>query len=702
MRSAKILYALAIFLSSSLLFLAEPMAGKRLLPLLGGSAAVWITCLVFFQTTLFLGYLGAHTITRLSLRAQVVTYILLLGICTAQVGRNISPELHSDPAHPIASVLWLLTVLVGAPFLVLSATGPLLQAWYAHSASTPSANADNPGASQPYHLFAISNAGSLLGLLIYPWLIEPRFSLRQQSTVWMAGFVVFACVGASIGYSIRHHSSTEKFNVTGNSPDPPATVIDRVLWVLLAACGSLLLSAVTNYLSQNIAAIPLLWIIPLVVYLLTFVVAFSGNRWPPRWLTTALFALTLAALAYVLYDPDYNHLAAAVHVKEINLPLRWTIVLFCAALFFICLFCHSELHRRRPAPQRLTGFYLCIAFGGALGAVFVGIVAPAYFTGNYELSCGLFLAAALAISVSWRNAWTTWTMRILWMAAAVVMVKVILIQIQTDKVDSFLQVRGFYGTLRVTQTIDPPDATITRTLYHGTIEHGLQIFSPDMRAEPTTYYAHDSGVGLALELCCGTRPRRVGMIGLGTGTLAAYGRRGDVFRFYEINPQVEGIAHNVFTYLRESAATIEIVPGDARISMAAEAPQHYDVLVVDAFSGDAIPVHLLTTEALALYRRHLAPGGIIAFHVSNHFLDLAPVVEQQAEHAGLKSALILSADDDEKAAYASDWVLVTANDKFLSRREIAGVQTKILVPGGLRLWTDDYNSLLPILKKKDD
>ncbi len=351
------------------------------------------------------------------------------------------------------------------------------------------------------------------------------------------------------------------------------------------------------------------------------------------------------------------------------------------------------------AAQRLTGFYLCIAAGGALGATFVGIVAPTFFTGNYELASGVLLAAALALPVTWR---VGWTMRILWPVATIAMVGVILAQVKHDDENSFVQMRSFYGTLRVTETIDPPDATATRVLYHGTIEHGSQIFSPDMRAEPTTYYARDSGVGLALELCCGKGPRRVGMIGLGTGTLAAYGRSGDVLRFYEINPQVEGIARNVFSYLRESAATIEIVPGDARISLAAEAPQHYDVLVVDAFSGDAIPVHLLTAEALDLYRRHVALSGIIAFHVSNHFLDLAPVVEQQAEHAGLKTALILSPDDDEKAAYASDWVLVTANSEFLSRKEITDVQTKIVIPRGLRLWTDDYNSLLPILKKRED
>ena len=701
MRSPKILYAVAIFLSSSLLFLAEPMAGKRLLPLLGGSAAVWTTCLVFFQTALLLGYLCAHAlITRLSLRRQAITYIVLLGLCLAQFSRGIDPHLRASSAHPIASVLWLLTLLIGTPFLVLSATSPLLQAWYARSTSAPIAGGDRfPGTSQPYRLFAVSNAGSILALLIYPWLIEPRFSLRLQSIVWMAGFVVFACVCAGIGYSIHNASRAPEARPevnTSSSQSWPAAG-DRMLWVLLAACGSLLLSAVTNYLSQNVAAIPLLWIIPLVAYLLSFVVAFSGERWRPRWLILLLFALALAPVAYVLYDSDFTHLASLLHVPEINISLPWTIALFCTTLFLICLFCHTELHRLRPAPRRLTGFYLCIAAGGAMGAIFVGVVAPTFFTGNYELACGLVLAAALGLAVTWKAGWLA---RIFWLAATVAMVKLIFVQVGNDGVDSFLQVRNFYGTLHVTQSIEPPDTTATRVLYHGTIEHGLQIFAPDMRREPTTYYARDSGVGLAFDQCCGNRARRIGVIGLGTGTLAAYGRQGDVFRFYEINPLMEGVARNAFTYLRESAAKIEIIPGDARISLAGEAPQRYDVLVVDAFSGDAIPVHLLTTEALELYRRHLQPSGIIAFHVSNHFLDLAPLVEQQAEHAGWKTALIISPDDDERAAYSSDWVLVTADTEFLSRPEIRKAQQPITMPRGLRLWTDDYNSLLPILKTK--
>jgi spermidine synthase len=291
--------------------------------------------------------------------------------------------------------------------------------------------------------------------------------------------------------------------------------------------------------------------------------------------------------------------------------------------------------------------------------------------------------------------------RLFWAAATVGAVALIVVQVRHDREDALVQVRNFYGTLRVTQTTEPPDPTFTRMLMHGTIQHGTQIFSDELRKTPTSYYAHESGVGLAIDKCCVGRPRRIGVIGLGSGTIAAYGQKGDVIRFYDINPRVEPIARNVFSYIRESGAKIDVVLGDARLSLAAEPPQHYDVLVVDAFSGDAIPVHLLTAEAIQLYRRHLNPGGILAVHVSNLFLNLPPVVQEEAEHAGLHSLLVSSPDDDDVGAYSSDWVLVTANQDFLARKEIAEAGAPINPVASLRLWTDDYNSLLPLLKHQE-
>jgi hypothetical protein len=673
----KFLYAAAIFLSSCLLFLIEPMAGKRILPLLGGSAAVWITCLVFFQTTLLLGYLFAHGLaTRLRPSRQAIAYLMLLAVCMVTLRRSTHPDLHATTARPILSVLWLLTTLIGLPFLALSASSPLLQAWYASQRGT---------SAQPYRLFALSNFGSLLALLVYPWLIEPRFSLHTQSVAWAVGFVIFAAICAGIELQFGNASANAQQTATDSSTDMRPSGSARVLWLLLPACGSLLLSAVTNHLSQNIAAIPLLWIIPLVVYLFSFVVAFNGEKFYPRLVMLCATPLILGGIGYLLYQTRFT----------INVKL--SIALFCLGLFILCWFCHAELYRLRPAARYATSFYLLIAAGGALGAFFVGVLAPMIFSGNYELPCGLVFAAVMGLFVAWNRGIV---FRIWWPITIVGMVVLAVMLFRNDRKDTILQVRSFYGVLTVTETHEPPEASFTRTLYHGTIEHGTQIFSPELRTTPTTYYATDSGVGMALTLCCGERPRRVGIIGLGTGTLAAYGRKGDVFRFYEINPLVERIAHGDFTYLRESAAQIEIVPGDARLSLATEPSQNYDVLVVDAFSGDAIPVHLLTTQAFELYRRQMTPNGILAFHVSNQFLDLPPEVKQQAEHAGLQTAFIVADDDPDKGEYSSDWVLVTNNAEFLSQSNVAIAEKGITIPTGLRLWTDDYNSLLPLLKKE--
>jgi spermidine synthase len=697
MRPRVSLYIAAIFLSSSLLFLVEPMAGKRLLPLLGGSSAVWITCLVFFQTTLLLGYLCAHAIaTRLSRRAQLIAYGFLLAVSLVQVFANLNPHPHASTVRPIFSVLWVLTMLIGLPFLALSATNPLLQSWYAHGRPT------HESSSPPYRLFALSNFGSLLALLAYPVLVEPNFSLRTQTLAWSIGFLLFVAICGVIIASRRRvpelremetHPTVVNEAVSATSqagiaaapsllPDVMPSPGERTLWLLMAACGSLLLSAVTSHLSQNIAAIPLLWILPLTIYLLTFVLAFNGGRVYSRKLMMGLLPSALGGVAYLIVD------------TTMDVPIMISIPLFCLTLFVGAFFCHGELYLRRPSARYLTQYYLLIAAGGALGSMFVGVLAPMVFSGSYEMAWSLVYTAALAAALMWKEhlAW-----RIFWPAAAAALLVVVVMQERADRENAIVQVRSFYGTLRVTDE-ETEDAGRYRTLIHGTIQHGTQFMASDeLRRLPTTYYSRDSGVGLALDNCCKGRARRVADIGLGTGTLAAYGEPGDVFRFYEIDPRVEVIAKNVFTYLRESRAKIEIAHGDARLSMEAEPPENYDVIAVDAFSGDAIPVHLLTAEAIKLYQRHLAPGGIIAFHISNTYLSLAPVVQAQADHAGLHAVLVTTEDNDDTGAFSSDWVLMTANEKFLALPEIADASAKIEPKPGLRLWTDDYSSLLPIL-----
>jgi spermidine synthase len=665
-------YALAIFLGSTLLFLLEPIAAKRLVPLLGGSAAVWTACLVFFQTALLLGYCIAHLlVTRTSPRTQVTVYIALLALSVVQLVRVVDPAMQANVERPIVSVLWLLTGLIGLPFITLSATSPLLQAWFARTAPG--------GHTGAYRLFAISNVGSIAALLAYPWLIEPRLTLREQTILIAIVLAVLAILAGAIGASVRQVEDDERTGTTIESAD--VTPITRVLWIALAACASLLLAATTTHISQNVAALPLVWILPLVAYLLSFVVAFAQRAWPPRWLVTILAIVGLVGSGFLLSR------------GILELPILPITAGFCVALFVLCLFLHGELYHRRPAPQHLTSFYLHVAAGGALGAILIAVVAPLVLPGNYDLAIGLLLTAVLGLVVASSEGPAV---RGLWTALVGAGIALVVIEVRSDG-DALVRVRNFYGTVSVKHVHEPGKADV-RSLYHGIIVHGRQVFRVDLRRFPNTYYARTSGLGLALDQCCGNRPRRIGVIGLGTGTIAVYGNPGDTIRFYEINRAVEDIARTHFTYLGDSPAFMELLRGDARVSLAAEQPQRYDVLVVDAFSGDAIPAHLLTVQALEIYRRHLAPGGVIAFHVSNHFLALAPVVAQLAHNAGMRAVRVIDEEARSRQVFESDWVLVTANAQFLANPAVQRARKTIDLPAGLRLWTDDYSSLFPIIQ----
>jgi spermidine synthase len=521
--------------------------------------------------------------------------------------------------------------------------------------------------------------------------MEPRFSLGEQTGAWLVGFVLFAAASIAIGWSTasRRVAAAElsigrtESQIAADADSRPR-VSQRLLWLLLPACGSVLLCAFTNHLSQNVAPIPLLWIVPLIAYLLSFVYAFNGDRLYPRKVMLPVVVLFVAGLWAMIYFAD-----------RITTPIWFTVLVYCFSLFLFCLACHAELYRLRPSPRHATSFYLLIAAGGALGSIFVGIVAPLVFRAYYELLCGLVFLTVLLLIVTWKAGVLP---RLFWTAGTAGILVLAVLQVRANARGAMDQLRNFYGTLRVTEDLESATTAYTRTLYHGTIQHGTQVFSDELRMTPTTYYGHDSGVGLALDLCCVARPRRVGVIGLGTGTLAAYGRKGDVFRFYDINPLVEKIAQTRFTYLRETPAKVEIVSGDARLSLAAEPPEGYDVLAIDAFSGDAIPVHLLTREAIQLYLRHLRPDGILAVHVSNQYLDLPPVLLQEAENAGLRSLLVESDENEDIGVYSSDWVLLTKNQGFLAQQQVADAGKPIAPQSGLRLWTDDYNSLLPLLK----
>ena len=669
----RLLFGGAVFLGSFLLFLVEPVAAKQLLPWLGGSAAVWITCLVFFQTALLCAYLYAHWLTR-SCRWNLHLLLLVLAAAAAATwaARSVGSGGGSD--HPVATVFAALSVWIGLPFLMLGATSPLLQFWWSRLQS----------AGIPYRFFALSNLASLLALGLYPVFIEPHLTLQAQRLAWAGGFAAFAILSASLTWRMRSAARPAiQASAPGETDLPAAALGHKLLWVLLPMGAAMQLSAVTSYLTSNIAAIPLLWILPLAVYLITLIFAFQFPRLFSRALATRFLVVMLGGLAYMLAQTD------------VSLPLRITILFFLLETFISCYFFHAEAYALRPRrASESTLFYLLFAAGGALGSFLIGIASPLLFRFNYDLAITFLVTALLALAVTWRSGWSQ---RLLWSVASIMLAVLFSwIHIAYQR-DTIAAVRNFYASLRVRQTLSYPGATL-RTLTNGTIQHGTQIFGTDeQRKTPTSYYAEDSGVGLALRFCCQGRPRNIGVIGLGAGTLAAYGQPGDHIRFYEINPGVAPIAQNVFTYLRESGAQIRIIDGDGRLSLAHEPPQGFDVLVVDAFSGDAIPLHLLTTQAVALYRRHLAPGGILAFHISNQHVNLEPAIALLAQAAGMQARRIVSFANPDRGEFTATWILLTDNTAFFSQPQVAAhAHTPVLQPG-LKLWTDDYSALLPIL-----
>jgi SAM-dependent methyltransferase len=666
------LYGLVIFLSAALLFLVEPITAKRLLPMLGGSAAVWITCLVFFQTALLAGYLYAHVIaSRLRPRMQALVHTVVLALALAALAVHVQPDPAAVAWRPLVTTLGLLTAMIGLPFVALAATTPLVQSWHAPSRK-----------SRGWRLYALSNLGSMLALLAYPALVEPHMPLGMQRATWAIGFAVFA--GLCTATAWRHAFAPEQ----STPPEQPpvslaqAAFLSRALWVLLPAASSMLLCAVTAHLSQNIAAIPLLWIVPLAAYLLSFIVTFAGPRWYLRSYALRTLAVALAMLAYLIG-------------KHITVPLAVSIPVYVGALFVFCYVCHGELYRLRPAAERPTEFYLLLSLGSALGAISIGVAAPMIFRANYDLALSLIFLAGLAVAATWNSGIL---IRLFWTVATAAMIWAAVLNARWLNHNTISQLRSFYGSLRVTQTFAIPGPGIERTLFHGTIQHGIQIFNDQLRDRPTSYYALDSGVGLAIRLCCGNGHERIGAVGLGTGIIAAYGLPGDSITFYEIDPLVERLARARFTYLRESRAKVDVILGDARLSLEREAPQNYDVLVLDAFSGDAIPVHLLTAQAIALYRRHLKPNGVLAFHISSQYVDLAPVLAAEAQHAGLTAFGFHADTNTSLGEFQSDWVLMSAKAQFFRQPEVANAANPLPQRPDLPLWTDDFNSLLPLVK----
>jgi SAM-dependent methyltransferase len=671
------IYALTILVSAFLLFQVEPVIGKIILPWYGGSAAVWTACLVFFQVALLAGYLYAHALVRyLKPRAQAALHVglLALSVLTLAVypSASMKPYSAGDPAW---SILLLLGRTVGLPFFLLATTGPLVQAWYARRFV----------GSMPYWLYALSNVGSMFALLSYPILFEPVFTTHQQARMWSWGYVAFAlvCAAAALGSPAVRHAAPEEAGAGKPSRRQYA------LWLALPACASVLLLAVTNHMSQNVAAVPFLWILPLSLYLLSFILCFAGHGWYRRNPYLQLLAVALGTMAY----------AAAAG----NLPILPVLVLFSFGLFTCSMACHGELAGLKPEPRLLTHFYLTIAAGGALGGLAVGLVAPHLFNGYYEMPLALVGCAALILAVlktdpalDWFRRWTQ-PAPIATLALTLALAVYVAVALQQSMSGVRVRVRNFYGELTVTDSDPPAALNATRTLTHGTITHGNQFLNPAKRDLPTTYYGPATGVGLAIRDRGKGRAVRIGVIGLGTGTLAAYARPGDYYRYYEINPLVVRVARSEFTFLADCRGKLDVAMGDARLSLEREQPENFDVLAVDAFSGDAIPVHLLTIEAIDLYFRHLRPDGILAVHISNRHVDLLPVLAGEARSSGRRARVVDTEDDDEAGVFAATWVLVTAPPNDFDNA-IRADSNPVSRARRVRLWTDDYSNLFQILK----
>jgi hypothetical protein len=750
-------FALSIFTGAFLLFQVQPLIGKYILPWFGGSPGVWTTCLLFFQTLLLGGYAYAHfSSTLLKPRGQAALHfgLLLLSLALLPITPNDSWKSHVT-GDPTWQILLLLTVTIGLPYFVLSATGPLMQQWF---------SVTNPGIS-PYRLYALSNIGSLLALLSYPVFFEVRFSRQEQAVMWSVGLGLFVLLCGFCALRVwQHRPAPTPADSADPSPHalpatPNAPLSDKLLWIALPALASVLLLAITNKLCQEVAVIPFLWVLPLALYLLTFVVCFDHARWYHRGVFSALLIVGIACLVRLLDAGS-------------DAPMKLQIAGYTGTLFVVCMICHGELYQLKPAPRYLTSYFLFISAGGALGGLLVAVVAPAVFLEYRELQVGLAVLAVVFAVVCFRHrsrtlvlgaaagamlatvavpaleatfdgsagvgpelmtfykdhAWKIAAALAVFLACALDLKRrrvvaewrlslglvVVLLagglgyqlfeQMRDKESTSVIRSsRNFYGTLKVFDySPENPDEHY-RLLMHGATTHGLQFVGTDRSFVATSYYGPNSGIGLAFAHLPEQKNKRFAVVGLGTGSLAVYGKSGDYVRLYEINPAVEKLARDPFTYLEQCPAKLDVIMGDARLEMehelAANQPQNLDLLALDAFSSDAIPVHLLTKEAFAIYLKHLKPNGVIAVHISNRYLDLQPVVERLAAEFGLGTACISDDYTESWYYYDTTWMLLTKNKAFLATPDIyAATDEPKTDARKAALWTDDSANLYSIMK----
>ncbi len=673
------------------------MLAKAILPWFGGTPAVWTTCMLFFQVLLLGGYVYAHLIsTRLSPRAQVSVHLALL--LASLFFLKILPSAAWSPSgggSPAWSILLILGANVGIPYLVLSATSPLAQAWFRGASPRLS----------PYRLYALSNAGSLLALLSYPFIVEPLLTLKNQAALWAALYIPFVLACGWCGIAFLRSAPAARQPV----PAAPAAAggktgpgwRSRSLWFLLSACGSGLLLATTNQLTLNVSVVPFMWILPFSLYLLSFILCFDGGRFYSRAAWLLPLAFSCAAVCYVLF-------------ADISVPALLLIAVCSSTLFIACMVCHGELAAHKPAAEHLTGFYVLVSAGGAFGGLLVAVAAPLLFRGPWEyplfwlLVPSIMLALALreekaAVSIAYRAA------RLASICLYIVFAGLLYGYYRLETRSLLVMERNFYGTLQVFESSFGGAKILT--LMHGQVKHGFQFAEGDPRRnEPVSYYGRASGLGVAIRALRGPgarrRPLRLGGVGLGAGVIAAWTLPSDRLTFYEINPLVLRLSGEYFTYLRAAAGAVDVVMGDARLSLeretaagAAPRPEPLDLLAIDAFSSDAIPLHLLTREAFAIYFKRLKPDGVLAVHLTNRFLDLEPLVRGLALERGLKAVVIDNPKDEAAGAEAATWMLVSGDEKFLGDPLVKSSAAALPPAPGTLVFTDQYSNLYRLLRR---
>lgn len=663
------LYAAAIFLGAFLLFQLQPILAKQIHPWFGGSAAIWTVCLVFFQTGLLAGYFYVHwAATALKPRVQSLVHLSLLG--ASLLALPVVPAAAWKPQganHPALQIAALLSVTAGLPYFLLATTSPLMQHWHWR----------RTGERAPYRLYAVANLASLCALLAYPFLIEPHIATGRQAQLWSWAYAAYALLAGVA--AVRGGRDPVRDAPAGGTP--PSWRV-RLSWLGLAALPSLLLVAGTSFLTESIASVPFLWVAPLGLYLLSFVLCFGWESCYLPGLYFRLMPLGLIAMAYFLWEP------------RLTVHHRMAIAVYSIGLFLCSMLAHGELARRKPDPCRLTSFYIWVALGGALGGLLVAVGAPLIFSGPFELPFGFTAAAAALLVLAFgRRRRAEMALAV---AATVFLCLTSVRYVASFRSGAQVAVRNFYGSLRVMEFPSARSGERIRMLVHGAIDHGRQFLNPALRRLPTTYYGRQSGIGLVLGRLAG--PARIGVIGLGTGTLATYARPEDSVRFYELNPAVIRLARQCFTFLADCRASVDVVPGDGRLSLEREAPQQFDVLAVDAFSAGSIPVHLLSREAFAAYFRHVKPDGVLALNITSAGLDLAPVVARAAEAFAVHGVLVHHQGSPEEETCLSSWALLSRDASRLTGPELDRAAIPLRSRPNVRAWTDDYSNLLAVLK----